>query len=184
VEADDQVDELVDRARGGDAEAWRQLYQRAYPRLMAYAERRLGNYHEACDVVSETMTRAVGTLDRFHPTGGGFDAWLYRICRNLIVDGHRKRGRQTVPFVPDGEDNVASRLDDLVAGEEAVAVRAAFERLAPLERELLELRVIEGLSAEQTAHVLGKRHGAVRQAQSRALARLRVFLDEESLRAQ
>jgi RNA polymerase sigma-70 factor (ECF subfamily) len=183
VEAEDHVDQLVDRARGGDAEAWCQLYERDYPRLMAYAERRLGNYHEACEVVSETMTRAVATLRRFRSSGGGFDAWLYRICRNLIVDDQRKRGRQSVQPVPDRATDTASPLDCLVASEEAAAVRAAFGRLPPTEQELLELRVIEGLSSEQTAHVLGKRPGAVRQAQSRALARLRVLLDEESVRA-
>jgi RNA polymerase sigma-70 factor (ECF subfamily) len=46
------------------------------------------------------------------------------------------------------------------------------------DRELLELRVMAGLSSEQTAAVLGRTPGAVRTAQSRALARLRQLLEE------
>jgi RNA polymerase sigma-70 factor (ECF subfamily) len=183
VEPNEAVAQWVEQARNGDAEAWRSLYERAYPLLMAYAERRLGDQHEARDVVSETMARAIAGLDRFHWAGGGFDAWLYRICRNLIFDGRRKRGRLSAQSVPEAASDTASALDGLLADEEAAAVRVAFERLDPAERELLELRVIEGLSAEETAHVLGKRAGAVRQAQSRALARLRVFLAEETVRA-
>jgi RNA polymerase sigma-70 factor (ECF subfamily) len=183
VEPDEPIAEWVERARGGDAEAWRLLYQRSYPRLMVYAERRLGDHHEARDVVSETMARAVGGLDQFRWDGGGLDAWLYRICRNLIVDAQRRRGRVCAHPVPESASDTASALDGLLADEEAAAVRVAFERLDAAERELLELRVIEGLTADETARVLGKRAGAVRQAQSRALARLRVFLAEEAVRA-
>jgi RNA polymerase sigma-70 factor (ECF subfamily) len=67
-------------------------------------------------------------------------------------------------------------LDAIVADEEAAAVRAAFAQLKPADRELLELRVIAGLSADDTAVALGKRPGAIRMAQARALARLRKAL--------
>ena len=58
-------------------------------------------------------------------------------------------------------------------------MRAAFERLGDEDREVLELRVVAGLSAEEVGNVLGKRAGAVRMAQSRALERLRRELDCE-----
>ena len=59
-------------------------------------------------------------------------------------------------------------------------LRAAFERLDRDERELLELRVVAGLSSAEVADVLGKQPSAVRMAQKRALARLRVFVGEVS----
>jgi RNA polymerase sigma-70 factor (ECF subfamily) len=67
-----------------------------------------------------------------------------------------------------------------VLADEHAAVRRAFDRLGDEERELLELRLIAGLSADEVAHVLGRRPGAVRMAQSRALIRLRAILEEES----
>ena len=57
-------------------------------------------------------------------------------------------------------------------------MRRAFGRLRAEDQELLELRVVAGLSAEQVAAVQGRRAGAVRMAQSRALSRLRELLAE------
>ena len=66
----------------------------------------------------------------------------------------------------------------LVARERAATVRAAFERLEPRDRELLELRVIGGLDATAVAQIVGKRPGAVRMAQERALSNLGAMLGE------
>ena len=59
-----------------------------------------------------------------------------------------------------------------------MAVRAAFDRLARHEQEVLELRLVQGLSAEGVGEVLGRGAGAVRMAQSRAVGRLRTFYEE------
>jgi RNA polymerase sigma-70 factor (ECF subfamily) len=77
-----------------------------------------------------------------------------------------------VPLVDDGP------LDQVLHREERARVIAAFARLAPDERDVLELRVAAGLDAEAVGDVLGKRPGTVRMAQARALARLRTFLEE------
>ena len=66
----------------------------------------------------------------------------------------------------------------VLAREEAASLRKAFEQLSPSEQELLELRVVGGLSADDVGSVLGKRAGAVRMAQARALDRLRVLLGD------
>lgn len=172
----DQLVALVDRAGRSDPEAWEALYRRAYPGLMAYASRRL-DADRARDAVAETMARAVARISRFEwRAGSSFDAWLYGILRHVVIDAHRARSREA------GRRNAieASRagpLDHVLAGEEARAVRAAFERLGEEDREVLELRVVAGLSAEEVGKVLKKRAGAVRMAQSRALERLRCELE-------
>jgi RNA polymerase sigma-70 factor (ECF subfamily) len=63
--------------------------------------------------------------------------------------------------------------DEIIARDQAAAMRVALQRLAPEERELLELRLQGGLSSEEVGARLGKRAGAVRMAQARALQRLR-----------
>jgi RNA polymerase sigma-70 factor (ECF subfamily) len=67
----------------------------------------------------------------------------------------------------------------VVLADEHAAVRRALERLPADDREMLELRVVAGLSSDEVAYVLGMRPGAVRTAQSRALTRLRTYLAEE-----
>src|SRR5262245_17151048 len=57
--------DLVSRAREGDQGAWSELYRRAYPQLIAFANHRLGAVHDARDAVSETMVRAIGQIERF-----------------------------------------------------------------------------------------------------------------------
>lgn len=69
-------------------------------------------------------------------------------------------------------------IEQLLDDEQQRALRAAFERLDPSDREVLELRLVGGLSAAGAAEVLGRREGAIRMAQSRALTRLRRLLEE------
>lgn len=168
---------LVAAARAGDPDAWEALYRALYPRLRAYVARRV-EPSQVDDQVSEVMTRAVAAVERFAwGPAGGFDGWVFGIARRVTADYHRHRARSERRFGLNespawhGDIGDALELDD-----EHEAVRAAFARLTEPEREVLELRVVAGLSAEETAAVLGRRPGAVRTAQSRALAHLRRLL--------
>jgi RNA polymerase sigma-70 factor (ECF subfamily) len=165
----------VDGIRRLDPDAWEALYKRLYAGLFGYAARRLGA-ERAADAVAEAMARAVAGIGRFEWKGAGLDAWIYGILRNVVADAQRSRAREArrrVPTSPMGHDP----LDHVVETEEAVRVRRAFADLPSADREVLELRVIGGLDANEIAAVLGKRPGAVRMAQSRALARLRRALE-------
>lgn len=172
---------VMTRPTGDDERAWEQTYLRTYPLLFAYCRRRLTDDHEADDVVAEVMARAIAGADRVEPGSPDIDAWLFGICHNVVRERWRSHKRDArwedvgaalVPMVEDGP------LDQLLHHEERDRLVAAFARLAPDERDLLELRVAGGLDANQVAEALGKRPGAVRMAQGRALARLRTFLEE------
>jgi RNA polymerase sigma-70 factor, ECF subfamily len=178
-DVDDTPDQpaLVARAREGDAAAWEALYRHLYPKLLAYAVRRL-DAEAARDAVSETIVRAVARIERFTWEGSGFDAWVFAILRHVVVDVQRA----TIGRAPAGEPDEAPSpspgpLDCLLGAESGAALRAAFERLGAFDREVLELRVVAGLSSDEVAAVVGKRPGAVRMAQARALDRLRALLE-------
>ena len=132
----------------------------------------------ADDVVSETMTRAVAGIAGFRWTADGMNPWLFGIARRVVADHHRRAGRRRRWSRAVAAPAVALPADVVELAEEHAAVRAAFNRLSADDREVLELRVIAGLSPEQTAAVLGKRPGTIRTAQSRAFARLRKRLGE------
>ncbi len=172
---------LVSRAAAGDADAWEALYRRGYPRLFAYTRRRLRSDHEADDAVSETMLRALNRIGAFTWKGAGFDAWLYGIARNVVQEAHRHSGRVSSSADPaETEATAAGPLEELVGREQCAAVRSAFGRLSPEDQEVLELRVVAGLSADGAGEVLGRRPGAVRMAQARALGRFRGLFEEVS----
>ncbi len=179
MEDPDGLDALVRAARRGEASAWETLYRRAHPRLLAYARRRLSSEEAARDAVGETMARAVRGLSGFRGEGGGFDAWLSGIVRHVVLDAQRAHARRPVTSMVGVAEPVswAAGPEELLLGAwEASAVRAAFSSLSGEDQELLELRVVLGLSSDEVASVLGKRAGAVRMAQSRALDRLRSAL--------
>lgn len=176
--ADAALRQLVDRATRHDPDAWEELYRRCYRQLFGFARRRLFDERAAEDAVSETMTRALDNIARFTWQGGGFDAWLYGITRNVVHELTRSRQR-TLRLVDEDRPSVERGPEDhAVDGAESAAVRTAFDRLDPDDRELLELRIHGGLSSEEVGRLLGKQPGAVRMAQARALQRLRTILEE------
>jgi RNA polymerase sigma-70 factor (ECF subfamily) len=172
---------LVSAAGTGDGAAWEVLYRRLYPRLWAYVARRVEAGHVE-DAVSETMMRAVRGIDIYQPGPAGFDGWVFGIARRVCADYHRRQARLR------RQDEVAAGMAEVVEdgrapGDQAAAaddhaeLRRAFDLLLPGDQQVLELRVIAGLSVEQAASVLEKAPGAVRTAQSRALGRLRNLIE-------
>lgn len=171
---------LVARAVEGDVDAWEQLYLAVYPRLYGYAAHRVG-LDAARDVVNETVTRALARVNRFR-RDGVFDAWLFGICRNVIRE-HLRHTTRPIATADAAASRAADPADEVVALDEQSAVRRAVARLPERDREVLELRITAGLSAEAVAQVLHKRPGAVRMAQSRALGRLRSMLLVDGVKA-
>ncbi|MGD0882058.1 MAG: sigma-70 family RNA polymerase sigma factor [Acidimicrobiales bacterium] len=173
------AEQVVAAARRGDQGAWEQLLGSLYPRLRAYTARRLPPPYVE-DAVSETMTRAVAGIDRFRWGPAGFDGWVFGIGRNVVADHYRSvskdADRADRMVGPDLSELPGDAVD---LGEDHAQVRRCFALLNDKEQELLGLRVIAGLSAEQVAAVLGKRPGAVRSAQSRALSRLRELMESD-----
>lgn len=170
----------MERAKRSDPDAWETLYRDAYGPLLNYAARRLDSREAADDAVGEVFARAYERIDGFTWRGGGIHAWFYGILRNVVLETHRASARQIALGDYDQADPNPGPAEEVVALEEKGHVRAAFGRLSEGDRELLELRVVGGLDAKDAGAVLGRRAGAVRMAQSRALGRLRTLMAEES----
>lgn len=177
VESDDE--QKVTAAKSGDQGAWEELLLPLYPRLHAYIGRRAARDHIE-DLVNETMTRAVAGVHQFTWGPAGFDGWVFGIARRVTADHHRTNAR-AIRYSHSAQilsDDGGHELDEeLIRSDDEARIRQCFHRLDPADREVLELRVIGQLSAEKVAAVLGKRPGAVRTAQSRALGRLREMME-------
>ena len=169
----------VTAAKQGDQTAWEELLLPLYPRIHAYIQRRVARDHVE-DLVNETMTRAVVGVQQFTWGPAGFDGWVFGIARRVTADHHRLHAHEA-RYTPSaqilGDDAAHEPDEELIRCDDRAQIRRCFNRLEPADREVLELRVIGQLSAETVAAVLGKRPGAVRTAQSRALARLRALME-------
>jgi RNA polymerase sigma-70 factor (ECF subfamily) len=125
----------------------------------------------------------LSALPRYVDQGRPFTAFVYGIAGHKVADaqraGFRDRSDATADL-PDRPDGRPGPEDTAIAAAEAATVAALLDQLPPAHRELLLLRVVAGLSAEETGAALGMSPGAVRVAQHRALARLRTLTSEST----
>jgi RNA polymerase sigma-70 factor (ECF subfamily) len=172
---------VVDTAqlRTRDVDAWETLFDRMYPRMLAYAQRRVDSDDDAHDAVSESFARMVQSLDRLEATKVRPEAWCFGILHHVVVDQQRISYRRRRPIPADPPAPAPEPVEGLVLNVDHEGMRASFARLSPRDRDLLELRVIAGLGADEVASVLAMKPGAVRMAQARALARLRTHFEAE-----
>ncbi len=171
--------DLVDRARAGDQDAFRVLYQRYHRRVYALAFGVLHNQEDALDVVQEGFVKAHRYLDRFEGNSS-FYTWLYRIVMNLSIDHIRKHKRvRHVDFndaVDHGQSQTESPLGEAallprILGQnpgKALArkeIREQIERalgtLSENHRAVLVMRELEGMSYEEMATAMECSKGTI-----------------------
>jgi len=167
-------DEVVEATKRGERWAWEAAYE-AYARaLTGFLVLRLRDREDVAEAVSETFLRALDRAASFRGDANSFRAWMFRIARNVAND--RLRARQRQPYADhdvDPEDRLGKALDEaLIAAEDADAVREAVATLDPDDREVLWLRIVGRLSSAEVGEIVGKKAGAVRMQQQRALIAL------------
>ena len=158
--------------------AFEPLYLRYCDRVLAFCYRHLGIYAEAEDAASAVFVAAIRGLAGFRNRDDAFRAWLFRIAHNEVTMRHRYRFRH--PEAPlaaaaHAADPADSPEERAVLTDDQRRLAALLADLPPRERAVLELRVAD-LTTAEIACVLGIREQAVRTAQSRGIARLRVAM--------
>jgi RNA polymerase sigma-70 factor (ECF subfamily) len=174
--------ELVQRAQAGDTEAFGYLYDGFIERIYRYVFFRVTDEQTAEDLTSQVFTKAWEKLDRYKPSGAPFIAWLYTIARNIVIDYYRTRKEtvdldQAVSIAHDGtppEDQVELHF-------EIEVLREALQQLTEDQQQVVVLKFINGLSTEEIAEQLGKRTGAIRALQMRALQSLARWMQEQAV---
>jgi len=177
---------LTELAARGQPAAIETLLQQIRPMVLRYCRARLasvsGHYHAADDVAQEVCIAVMTALPRYREMGRPFASFVFGIAAHKVADAMRSAARSAIPTadLPDGPDPRPGPEETAVACLEAERARALLARLPVNQRELLVLRLLTGLSAEETGHALGMSAGAVRVAQHRALVRLRAIAMAES----
>ena len=177
TEAEQDVEDLVARARAGDRAALGLLYDRLAGRLYRFVLFRIGSHTDAEDVVQRIFLKMIVALPRYQPRGVPFEAWLFRLARNDVIDHLRVR-RSNVPLEALVGVPSPARAPDEAAEEAAdlASIRRALGDLTAIQRDVIAYRFIAGLTPRQVALVMRKREGTVRALQFRALEKLRRSL--------
>lgn len=176
VYAEGEPFDPVAGAKANDNDAWRDIVRAIGPSVLGYA--RAQGARDPDDTLGQVLMELVRSIGRFEGDLGGLRALAIRITHSRIVDEHRARARR--PEFPAAELPDQPLLTDLSADLAGAAwVQEVLATLPADQRDIVLLRVIAGLSVEDAAAIVGKRPGAVRVAQHRALTRLRERLTVE-----
>lgn len=167
--------EMLRRANAGDEASARVLVARYGPRLGRIVEAAYGDRGLAEDVVQETFLRAIDQAHQLRDDAGLL-AWLVRIALRLAADSKRKRRRETLPGELPDHASASSPEGTLAAAQDALAVRAALDKLSERWRTLLVLRYFSGFSTQEIAEITGKKEPAIRKDLERARARMKKLL--------
>jgi RNA polymerase sigma-70 factor (ECF subfamily) len=181
--ADLEREALLDAARQGDGDALEALLKDVQPRIYRFSLKMCGRTEDAQDVLQDTLFAAARTVRGFRGASS-VSTWLYTIARSFCIKKRRRSvfapevvsleadpaaARTTAAPGPDPERTLADR-------ELASALEAAIAALEPDSREVLLLRDVEGLPAEEVATITGRSVSAVKSRLHRARLAVREQL--------
>jgi RNA polymerase sigma-70 factor (TIGR02952 family) len=175
--------QLVRRAQDGDGEAFGQLYDRYFDVVFRFIYFRVNDRTLAEDFTSETFLRALRRITSISYQGRDIGAWFVTIARNIVFD-HMKSARHRLetptadaiegPIV--GVEAAPSTEAAVLAGLQSQKLMRAVAKLGDEQRECIVLRFVQGMSVSETAEIMGKKDGAIKALQHRAVRKLAELL--------
>ncbi len=185
---------LVERAKAGDSDAYRELVEEYQSRAHSIALGILGNYQDAEEIAQEAFVKAYKNLASFRAQSS-FYTWLYRIIFNLAIDLSRKAYRRSeigmedstaIDTVAQYSDADSSRYMGSVSDPESEyrnqEIRQRFNEalaaLSPDHRAVITLREIDGLSYAEISEVVACTKGTVMSRLHHARKKLQAALEE------
>lgn len=180
---DEDLAIMVAAAVNGERAAVERVLRWIRPLVVRYCRARVGSqqrtFSSADDVAQEVCLAVLTALPSYRDQGRPFLSFVYGIASHKVADAHRSSARnrsEPVPEIPEVVDHTEGPEAQVVQAEFTGRMARLLDTLPERQREVLMLRVVVGLSAEETAEVVGSTPGAVRVAQHRALNRLHKVL--------
>jgi RNA polymerase sigma-70 factor (ECF subfamily) len=181
VGADVAFDDVLQSALLREPWACHGLYDRYAGRVLGYL--RAQRAAEPDDLTSEVFLRVFDRLSQFSGDEMHFRSWLFTIAHRVLIDDARRRQRRPQTIMLRAQEDVFAAGDVEQEALTNVGTDWADELVASLpedQRAVVALRVTADLPLEEVAQILGKRVGAVKSLQHRALASLRRRFEEAS----
>lgn len=180
---------IVARARTGDKEAFRQLYDRHYRSIYNLIYRMVGRQEEAADLTADVFVRALQGIKHLK-TDEAFGGWLRRVATNLCLDHAKRKKLPTLSLDatnagPDGEerqgieiaDNSHTPEQEAITGELSDKVHTALSMLTPTHRAVILLHHMDGKDVREIAQIMHCSEGTVKSRLGRARENMRRILE-------
>lgn len=159
-----------------DAMQWlEQLYETHHRAVFRFAVSLLRDPHGAEDVMQDTFLKAYQAHNRYRDKGAE-RAWLFQIARRTALDRLRRRGREA----PEEDGALWRETASAPDGNTPQNLLLLLDGLGELDRQIVLLKVVGGLTHPEIAKVVGRTAAGVKKRYTRALNALRTQLKEES----
>ncbi|KAA9165872.1 sigma-70 family RNA polymerase sigma factor [Amycolatopsis acidicola] len=182
----EELDPVVKEAATGDPAAVARLISMITPVAVRYCRARLGgrdlSYLSADDVAQEVCLAVLHALPNYQDRGGSFLYLVHAIASNKVADAYRLVSRdRSDPVAELPERPLADNEPEkhVLDGDLGSRLAKLIATLPALQQEILTLRLIVGLSANETAEALDISAGNVRVTQHRALSKLRNMITRD-----
>ena len=170
------INELVEKAKTGEAESLTVLYNMYFEPIFKFIFFRVGHKESAEDLTEEVFIKAFSKVKTIK-NNEHWNAWLYQIAKNKIIDHYRKSVVNTpieeVENILEYHDNISELLDN---STDKQLILSSLTQLSKEHRLVLEMKFFEGLDNETISNLLGKNEGAIRVIQHRALSKLKEII--------
>lgn len=177
---DRATEALLAKAARGDSDAWRSVVRTYAPRVHGLLVAQCRN-DELAEEITQSVFCTVAVKLAEYVESGRFESWLFRIAMNRLRDEMRRRARQARP-TDDGpmRELPARSAHQTTAAEVEIhqKLRAAMDRLAEGDREIIELRHTGGMSFKELSDYFEEPIGTLLARHHRALRKLRSLLEE------
>ena len=170
-----EEERLVERAKV-DREARGELYRKHYSAIYRFVHRRIGNPHDADEVVSDVFLAMVKNLNQFQHRGAPFRAWLYRLAITQVSRWARRHRRLAVQQLSDMSKHEDPHDDSRLESEE---IETVLSTLPHRFQTVLALHYLAEMSVKEIAEVLNCRSGTVKSRLSRARQLMRERLSKK-----
>ncbi|MFZ3054720.1 MAG: RNA polymerase sigma factor [Minisyncoccales bacterium] len=183
----DKIKELVSRSQNKDREAFAELFDLYYDKVLNYVFRRTLDVDYSKDITSNVFLKVLKNLDKFEWRSGpfSFTAWIFRIAINEINQYFRSQNKYKSGLTFDlGDDNkAAEEMEKKMDNDQYLMIlNKAIRRLKPVYQEIINLRYFEDLSYEEISEVLKKNESTVRVYSKRAREDLEKILKQDAFK--
>ena len=171
MEFENQLEKIVHRCQDGERAAFEELFETYQPRLKYYVRRLNSGGTNIDDILQDIWLNVFRKIHKLKDAQS-FAVWLYRIARNKVYDGFRRKDR-FVRLPEENEFPVSGSVEPVFDADDAEKLHRALNELKPYHREVLTLSFIEQMSYQSIADVVGCSIGTVKS---------RIFYAKQSLR--
>ncbi|MCK9578079.1 RNA polymerase sigma factor [bacterium] len=184
-----EIKNLIEKAKDKDSQAFGELFDFYYPKILNYTLRSTTNLDNAKDITSNTFLKALQGLEKFEwQTDSSFNAWIYKIATNEINQFFRKNKKyQSIIKIEEkdldlSDNNLHSKtIQAAIENDEYLKViNRSLIKMNRTYQDIIRLRYIEDLSYEEVSRIIGKNESTTRVYCMRAKDKLKELIEKDN----